>query len=220
MNVQAIELDITKRKRVNTPVVIRQGDKLGTTVEATLYDGSQALDTTGLTAYIAFELPDGANYYRKRATLSGNVATVTIDETEAASVPGTTELACFQLFQGTEVIASTADFTIRILESPLDGKTPAESYDGAIEEALEEVREATDNATAAADSATGAAGRTEAAISGATAATAAATAAAKNANDAAEEARGSISENLRFVVGVRTFHDGTSRIALIDHGEE
>ena len=52
------------------------------------------------------------------------------------------------------------------------------------------------------------------------AATTSANEAAQDALDAAEAARGAVSENLRFVIGVREFHDGTQRIVLIDHGEE
>ena len=51
------------------------------------------------------------------------------------------------------------------------------------------------------------------------AATSEATAAAADARSAAEDARGAISENLRFVVGIREYNDGTNRMVFIDHGE-
>lgn len=156
MNTFDITLDLSKRGVIQT-VQIRQGDTNGTTIVATITDHGVAASTSGLTARFQMKLPDGTHYYRKAATLSGNVATVTLDEAQAASAVGRTDVAYFQLLQGSTVVASTESFTVIVLPDALADATVPESYDSAIQEAI-------DNANEAAEEAREAAGGTQVAV--------------------------------------------------------
>lgn len=115
MNTFNIGLDLDKRPAVPEWVTIRQGDMNGTTIAASIYDHGTLL-TGSYDARVCFRLPDGEHYYRKDATFSAGVATVTIDEQEAASVIGNT-FGYFEILSGSTVIASTADFGVRVLRS-------------------------------------------------------------------------------------------------------
>lgn len=156
MNTFNLTLDLSKRGVIQT-VQIRQGDQNGTTIVATITDHGVAASTTGLTARFSMRLPDGTHYYRKAASLSGNVATVTLDEAQAASAVGRTDVAYFQLLQGSTVVASTESFTVIVLPDALADATGPESYDSAIQEAI-------DNANEAAEEAREAAGGTQVAV--------------------------------------------------------
>ena len=137
MNTFNIGLDLDKRPAVPEWVTIRQGDMNGTTIAASIYDHGTLL-TGSYSARVAFRLPDGEHYYRKDATFSSGIATVTIDEQEAASVIGNT-FGYFEILSGSTVIASTADFGVRVLQSATDGMTPGENYDSAIQDAIDAI---------------------------------------------------------------------------------
>lgn len=140
MNTFNLRLDLDKAPTLPLWVTIRQGDKNGTTISASIYDHGTLL-AGSYNARIAFQLPDGEHYYRKDATFSSGVATVTIDETEAASVTGNT-VGYFEILSGSTVIASTANFGIHVLQSATDGMTPGEVYDSAIQDAIDGLNEA------------------------------------------------------------------------------
>ena len=140
MNTFNIGLDLDKRPAVPEWVTIRQGDMNGTTIAASIYDHGTLL-TGSYDARVCFRLPDGEHYYRKDATFSAGVATVTIDEQEAASVIGNT-FGYFEILSGSTVIASTADFGVRVLRSATDGMTPGETYDNAIQDAIDGLNDA------------------------------------------------------------------------------
>lgn len=139
MNTRTISLDIDKRHAVREPITIAQGDKNGTTIVATIYDGGTLVTTSGLTARFRMRLPDGRHFYEKTATwnAASGTATVTIDETQAASAPGTTSEAYFELLSGTTVIHSTSRFSVRVLRSATEGFDPATSYSDRVEELLD-----------------------------------------------------------------------------------
>ena len=137
MNTFNLELDLDKRSAHSTSegrpyVIMRQGDKLGTQIVAELFDHGQKLSTSGLTAFFVMELPDKLHYYRTSATYSSGTVTVSMDETIAASVAGTTEVAYFELHQGTTIIASTASITVVVLPSGTAGKAEGREYDDEI----------------------------------------------------------------------------------------
>ena len=140
MNTFSIRLDLDKAPDVPEWVTIRQADKNGTTIAATIYDHGTQL-AGSYDARVAFRLPDGEHYYRKAAAFSSGVATVTIDEQEAAAIIGTTT-GYFEILSGSTVIASTADFCIRILRSAIDGAEPGETYDNAIQDAIDGLNDA------------------------------------------------------------------------------
>lgn len=109
MNEYTLALDLAKAKqRQQQTIFLRQGDKNATTIVATITDHGVAASTSGMTARFQMRLPNGTEYYRKTATLSGNVATVALDEAQAASVAGRTDVAYFQLLQGSTVVAESA----------------------------------------------------------------------------------------------------------------
>lgn len=137
MNEYALTLDLAKAKqRQQQTIFVRQGDKNATTIVATITDHGVAASTSGMTARFSMRLPNGTEYYRKAASLSGNTATVTIDETQAASAVGRTDVAYFQLLQGSTVVASTESFTVVVLPDALADATVPESYDSAIQDAI------------------------------------------------------------------------------------
>lgn len=142
MNTFELSLDLDKRPSKAQWVTLRQGDRMGTTIVATIYDHGTLL-SGDYTARVSIRLPSSSNqYYRETASLSSGVATVTVDETYAASVVGVTE-GYFEILQGSTVIASTESFGVTILRSATDGAIVAEPYDSAIQEALDELDEAT-----------------------------------------------------------------------------
>ena len=151
MNTFNLTLDLAKAKqRQQQTIFVRQGDQNGTTIVATITDHGVAASTSGLTARFQMKLPDGTHYYRKAASLSGNVATVALDETQAASIAGRTDVAYFQLLQGSTVVASTESFTVIVLPDALADATGPESYDSAIQEAIDNANEAAEAAREAA----------------------------------------------------------------------
>lgn len=142
MNTFNLNLDLDKRGGVAQWVTLRQGDRRGTELRATIYDhGTQA--GGGYTCRVSIRLPgEGNEYYRETATYTNGVAVVTVDEEYAAAIVGVTE-GYFELLQGDAVIASTESFGVRILRSAQDGAVPGDKYDSAIEDALAELDEAT-----------------------------------------------------------------------------
>lgn len=142
MNTFNLTLDLDKEQGLPQLVTLRQGDKSGTQLVATIYDHGQLVGG-GYTARVSLRHPgSGKTYYRETAIFSNGVATVTVDEQRAATVAGVTT-GYFELLQGSTVKASTADFIVRILPSAEDGAVPGEVYDSAIEDALAELDAAT-----------------------------------------------------------------------------
>ena len=76
-----------------------------------LLDGGAEAALTGFTGYLEVLLPNKANYYRAAATISGNAATVTVDESKLCSIPGYTDEAYFA-FEKNGVRYSTERFAI------------------------------------------------------------------------------------------------------------
>jgi hypothetical protein len=151
LNTFNLTLDLAKAKqRQQQTIFVRQGDQNGTTIVATITDHGVTASTSGLTARFCMRLPDGTHYYRKVATLSGNVATVALDEAQAASAVGRTDTAYFQLLQGSTVVASTESFTVIVLPDALADATVPESYDSAIQEAIDNANDAAEEAREAA----------------------------------------------------------------------
>lgn len=136
MNTFNLRLDLDKSTVVQV-VTLRQGDVDGTTVSATVYDHGELADLSGISsAYIEFALPDGTHYYRGGATVSGSVVTALVDESHAASVPGRACNAYFSLTSGANEY-STASFVVAVLPDATDGLTPGETYDSAIQAAID-----------------------------------------------------------------------------------
>lgn len=136
MNEFNLRLDLDKSSAIQV-VTLRQGDVDGTTVSATVYDHGALADLSGISsAYIEFALPDGTHYYRGSASVSGSVVTALVDESQAASVPGRACNAYFSLSDGTHEY-STASFVVAVLPDATDGLTPGETYDSAIQAAID-----------------------------------------------------------------------------------
>ena len=117
----------------------------------------------------------------------------------------------------TTPITGSRDFRINVERNPINEEDAMASDDfSAFVQATIDLNTLNDNITAAERARV-----TEFAAlkSASEAATDAANAAAADATAAAEDARGAISENLRFVVGIREYSDGTNRMVFIDHGE-
>ena len=133
MNTYNLKLDLAKDYYGSTVptvgVALRQGDKQGCTIVADLYDHGERFTQAGLTAYFVMELPDHAHYYREAATYSAGTVSITIDETEAASVAGTSDNAYFELLDGDTVIASTRAIKVLVLPDARGGKHPGETYE-------------------------------------------------------------------------------------------
>ena len=125
-------------------------------------------------------LPNKRNYYRGQCSVSGNAATVTVDESKLCSAPGYTDEAYFTITKDGNTY-STERFALDILRSALDGQQPAQNWDDAVQDLIDRGETAVKNANSATSAANTAAGKANTAAS-------TANSAAKNANDAADAA--------------------------------
>jgi hypothetical protein len=178
-NTRTLELDISK-EGAGTCIKVGQGDDGGTTIKALIYDNGAEFSLSGATAWLVVLLPNKRNYYRGQCSVSGNSATITVDESKLCSVSGYTDEAYFTITKSGKTY-STERFAIEILRSALDGQQPAQNWDDAVQDLIDRGETAVKNANSAASAANTAAGKAN---------TAAGTAntAAKNANDAADAA--------------------------------
>ena len=194
MNTHTIELDLSKDSLGGNLIRVGQGDKSGTTIKALIYDGGAEASLSGYTGYLEVLLPNKRNYYRAQCTISGNVATVTVDENKLCSIAGYTDEAYFA-FEKSGIRYSTERFAIDILRCATAGQKPAQNWDDAIDNlisrgnaAVSAANTAATSANAAATRANDAADRVDASIAAATSATTAANSAASEANTAATSA--------------------------------
>ena len=135
MNTYAFDLNLDKKYR-GKYIVIRQGDDDSTTVTATLYDQGVPFTDTGFSAKFKMTLPDGQHYYRADATYNAGVVSIVLDEEYAASYPGRTDDAYFELTKGT-AIYSTEPISVVIRRDATDGMTEGKDYDDEIVATIE-----------------------------------------------------------------------------------
>lgn len=184
MNTQTIELDISK-SGAGGCIRVGQGDDGGTTIKALIYDNGAEFALSGATAWLVVLLPNKRNYYRGQCSVSGNAATVTVDESKLCSAPGYTDEAYFTITKDGNTY-STERFALDILRSALDGQQPAQNWDDAVQDLIDRGETAVKNANSATSAANTAAGKANTAAS-------TANSAAKNANDAADAANAAAS---------------------------
>lgn len=197
MNTQTIELDISK-SGAGGCIRVGQGDDGGTTIKALIYDNGAEFALSGATAWLVVLLPNKRNYYRGQCSVSGNAATVTVDESKLCSAPGYTDEAYFTITKDGNTY-STERFALDILRSALDGQQPAQNWDDAVQDLIDRGETAVKNANSATSAANTAAGKANTAANNAASAantakqnadkaTASANAAASAANTAAASA--------------------------------
>ena len=178
-NTRTLELDISK-EGAGTCIKVGQGDDGGTTIKALIYDNGAEFSLSGATAWLVVLLPNKRNYYRGQCSVSGNAATITVDESRLCSVSGYTDEAYFTITKNGATY-STERFAIEILRSALDGQQPAQNWDDAVQDLIDRGETAVKNANSAASAANTAAGKANTAAS-------TANSAATNANNAADAA--------------------------------
>lgn len=178
-NTRTLELDISK-EGAGTCIKVGQGDDGGTTIKALIYDNGAEFSLSGATAWLVVLLPNKRNYYRGQCSVSGNAATITVDESKLCSVSGYTDEAYFTVTKSGKTY-STERFSIEILRSALDGQQPAQNWDDAVQDLIDRGETAVKNANSAASAANTAAGKANTAAS-------TANSAATNANNAADAA--------------------------------
>lgn len=178
-NTRTLELDISK-EGAGTCIKVGQGDDGGTTIKALIYDNGDEFALSGATAWLVVLLPNKRNYYRGQCSVSGNAATITVDESKLCSVSGYTDEAYFTITKSGKTY-STERFAIEILRSALDGQQPAQNWDDAVQDLIDRGETAVKNANSAASAANTAAGKANTAAS-------TANSAATNANNAADDA--------------------------------
>ena len=178
-NTRTLELDISKEGS-GTCIKVGQGDDGGTTIKALIYDNGDEFALSGATAWLVVLLPNKRNYYRGQCSVSGNAATITVDESKLCSVSGYTDEAYFTITKSGKTY-STERFAIEILRSALDGQQPAQNWDDAVQDLIDRGETAVKNANSAASAANTAAGKANTAAS-------TANSAATNANNAADAA--------------------------------
>lgn len=179
MNTRTLELDISK-EGAGTCVKVGQGDNGGTTIKALIYDNGAEFSLSGATAWLVVLLPNKRNYYRGQCSVSGNAATITVDESKLCSVSGYTDEAYFTITKSGKTY-STERFAIEILRSALDGQQPSQNWDDAVQDLINRGNQAVSSANSAASAANSAASKANSAATSATNA-------AKAANDAAASA--------------------------------
>ena len=135
MNTRTIELDISK-EGAGTCIKVGQGDDGGTTIKALIYDNGADFALSGATAWLVVLLPNKRNYYRGQCSVSGNAATITVDESKLCSVSGYTDEAYFTITKSGKTY-STERFAIEILRSALDGQQPAQNWDDAVQDLID-----------------------------------------------------------------------------------
>lgn len=185
-NTRTLELDISK-EGTGTCVKVGQGDDGGTTIKALIYDNGAEFELSGATAWLVVLLPNKRNYYRGQCSVSGNAATITVDESKLCSVSGYTDEAYFTITKSGKTY-STERFAIEILRSALDGQQPAQSWDDAVQDLIDRGNQAVSSANSAASAANSAASKANSAATSATNAATNASNAARAANDAASAA--------------------------------
>lgn len=185
-NTRTLELDISK-EGAGTCIKVGQGDDGGTTIKALIYDNGDEFALSGATAWLVVLLPNKRNYYRGQCSVSGNAATITVDESKLCSVSGYTDEAYFTITKSGKTY-STERFAIEILRSALDGQQPAQNWDDAVQDLIDRGETAVKNANSAASAANNAASAANTAKQNADKATASANAAASAANTAAASA--------------------------------
>ena len=153
MNIQSVSLDISKRPAIVQTLYLGQGDKNGTTLNASIYENGLAFSLTGKSAKFAMRSPKGAGYYEVDGTVSGNVATFAIDETYAATVAGTTDCAYVEILEGDTIIASTNRFRVVVLESATENTDPNGAYTNGVQRFLDDAQDTLDDAVADSDAA-------------------------------------------------------------------
>lgn len=154
-NTRTLELDISK-EGAGTCIKVGQGDDGGTTIKALIYDNGAEFSLSGATAWLVVLLPNKRNYYRGQCSVSGNAATITVDESKLCSVSGYTDEAYFTITKSGKTY-STERFAIEILRSALDGQQPAQNWDDAVQDLIDRGETAVKNANSAAATANGAA---------------------------------------------------------------
>lgn len=185
-NTRTLELDISK-EGTGDCIKVGQGDAGGTTINALIYDNGAEFALSGATVWLVVMLPNRCNYYRGQCSVSGNTATITVDEAKLCGVPGYTDEAYFTITTGGKTY-STERFAIEILRSALDGQKPAQSWDDAVQDLINRGESAVSSANSAASSANKAASSANAAAGTASAAAGSANAAASKASTAASNA--------------------------------
>lgn len=167
-NTRTLELDISK-EGAGTCIKVGQGDDGGTTIKALIYDNGDEFALSGATAWLVVLLPNKRNYYRVQCSVSGNAATITVDESKLCSVSGYTDEAYFTITKSGKTY-STERFAIEILRSALDGQQPAQNWDDAVQDLIDRGETAVKNANSAASAANTAAATANGAAEDATAA--------------------------------------------------
>ena len=185
-NTRTLELDISK-EGAGSCVKVGQGDDGGTTIKALIYDNGAEFALSGATAWLVVLLPNKRNYYRGQCSVSGNAATITVDESKLCSVPGYTDEAYFTITKGGNTY-STERFALDILRSALDGQQPAQTWDDAVQALIDRGETAVKNANSASSAANTAANKANTAANTANTAAANANNAANAANSAASAA--------------------------------
>ena len=130
MNTYSFDLNLDKKYR-GKYIIMRQGDDDSTTLTATLYDQGVPFTESGYTAKFKMTLPDKQHYYRADATYDAGVVTVILDEEYAASYPGRTDDAYFELTKNAKVY-STEPISVVIRRDATDGMTEGKDYDDEI----------------------------------------------------------------------------------------
>ena len=189
MNTQTLELDLSKDGLGGNVIRVGQGDSKGTTLKAYIYDSGAEASLAGYTGFLEVLLPNKRNYYRAACTVSGNTATVVLDESRLCCVAGYTDEAYFT-FEKSGAKYSTERFAIEILRCVTDGMQPAESWDDAINDIVKRGNAAVSAANEAAGSANSAASAAQSAATSANSAAGAAQSATTAATDAAAAANG------------------------------
>lgn len=108
MNLIKLNLSLDKEPAVNPVIYLGQGDVNGTRLECSIYEDGQAFSLTGCTAKFKMRLPGGTASYEVASTsLSGNVATFTVDEQAAALFAGKTCIAYVQIAKAGATFSTT-----------------------------------------------------------------------------------------------------------------
>ena len=147
MNIQRVSLDISKVVTGTQYARIGQEDSSGTTIVASIYNNGESFDLTGMSAVFCMKLPGKMFYVRDElCSVSGNTITYVVNEDYCCYVAGMTDVAYFEIHDGSGTIASTGRFKIDVLSSARAGSHIGGSYDPYIQGELDRIFDRIDEA--------------------------------------------------------------------------
>lgn len=120
---QTLTLDVGKRNASRRIVYLGEGDVNGTVLIIYVTEDGKPFDCSEYTPYVMIPVRNGT-VYRQEGAASGNVVTVTVNESGLGNVDGRLPGAYVSLEAGDGTITSTQRFDVTIIKSNRESVAP------------------------------------------------------------------------------------------------